>query len=131
MKRDRQLERKPLHGGRESEGGGRPRPQAAEPLNLNKQHYPEGETGFHRENGLPAPDRFQRFRGYALRGRWVSQAGYAALRNAAWMVRNSRVGQANNPLALRVVVVEVVKLVEAGEDLSDVMEALCELLVHP
>jgi hypothetical protein len=47
------------------------------------------------------------------------------------MVRNSRVGQANNPLALRVVVREVERLLEDGQTLPDVVEALCELLIHP
>jgi len=49
----------------------------------------------------------------------------------AWLVRNSRVGQANNPLALMVVVAEVGKLVAAGEAVPEVVEARCELLVHP
>jgi hypothetical protein len=69
--------------------------------------------------------------GYSLGGRWFKSADYSALRNAAWMVRNSRSGQGNNPLALRVVVVEVQRLVAAGEALPDVVEALCELLIHP
>ena len=71
------------------------------------------------------------FERYPIRGRWFKQVEYGALRNAAWMVRNSRVGQGNNPMALRVVVVEVARLVESGEALPDVVEALCELLVHP
>jgi hypothetical protein len=70
---------------------------------------------------------------------WLSTCGkvalqddrYGALRNAAWLVRNSRVGQGNNPLALGVVVAEVEKLTGVGEALPDVIEALCELLVHP
>jgi hypothetical protein len=69
--------------------------------------------------------------GYLLRGRWITDDRYAALRNAAWMVRNSRHGQANNPLALRVVVAEVERLAAAGERLPDMIEALCELLIHP
>ena len=72
-----------------------------------------------------------RFAGYRLKGKWLQDERYSALRNAAWLVRNSRVGQGNNPLALAVVVAEVQKLTEAGEELPDVMEALCELLVHP
>ena len=57
--------------------------------------------------------------------------GYQSLRYAAWLVRNSRVGRGNNPLALGVVVAEVERLVGVGEALPDVIEALCELLVHP
>ncbi len=72
-----------------------------------------------------------KFSGYRLKGRWLKDDRYGALRNAAWLVRNSRVGQANNPLALKVAVVEVQKLIAAGEGLPDVIEALCELLVHP
>jgi hypothetical protein len=69
--------------------------------------------------------------GFLLRGRWISDSRYAGLRNAAWMVRNSRAGVANNPLALRVVVVEVERLLSAGELLPDIVEALCELMLHP
>jgi len=47
------------------------------------------------------------------------------------LVRNTRHGQANNPLALRVVVAEVEQLLRQGESLPDIVEALCELLVHP
>src|SRR5690606_21879089 len=61
---------------------------------------------------------------YELRGRWFKDERYGPLRNAAWIVRNSRHGQANNPLALAVVVAEVQKLVNAGEGLPDVVEAL-------
>lgn len=71
------------------------------------------------------------FGSYPIRGRWFKESGFGALRNAAWMVRNSRHGQVNNPLALRVVLAEVQRLVDQGEPLSDVVEALCELLVHP
>jgi hypothetical protein len=59
------------------------------------------------------------------------QDRYAVLRNAAWLVRNSRHGQMNNPLALRVVVAEAGRLMAEGEPLPDVIEALCELLIHP
>lgn len=68
---------------------------------------------------------------YPIRGRWFKETRYVGLRNAAWIVRNSRQGQGNNPLALKVVVAEAGRLLEAGEPLSDVVEALCELLVHP
>jgi len=77
------------------------------------------------------PSAGGRFDGYALAGRWYKVAAYGPLRNSAWMVRNSRHGQANNPAALRLVVAEVGRLVAAGERLPDVVEALCELLVHP
>jgi hypothetical protein len=115
-------------------------------LDLTKQHNCETGEGFHRaaggadgkdshpalmSGGLPGRLAGKLFERYPIRGRWFKQAEYGALRNAAWMVRNSRVGQGNNPLALRVVVVEVAKLVDAGEALPDVVEALCELLVHP
>jgi len=68
---------------------------------------------------------------HQLRGRWMSDLRYARLRNAAWMVRNSRTGQMNNPLALEIVRTEAVSLIEQGEKLSDIIEALAELLVHP
>lgn len=71
------------------------------------------------------------FARYPMRGLWFRETRYAPLRNAAWAVRNSRHGQANNPMALRLVLVEVQRLVDQGELLSDVVEALCELLVHP
>ena len=73
-------------------------------------------------------DRFGKSR---IRGKWFKDDRYTPLRNSTWLVRNSRVGQGNNPLALGVVVEEVEKLLGAGEGLSDVVEALCELLVHP
>lgn len=72
-----------------------------------------------------------KFAGARLRARWLIEDRYTPLRNAAWLVRNSRVGQGNNPLALGVVVAEVERLLGAGECLTDVVEALCELLVHP
>ena len=56
--------------------------------------------------------------------------GYQPLRNAAWMVRASRVGGANNPASLQLACVEVVDLIESGEQLFDFMEAFAELLVH-
>jgi hypothetical protein len=55
----------------------------------------------------------------------------AILRNAALGVRAAPHGTVNNPVALAVVIAEVVHLVGAGEQLGDVIEALCELLVHP
>lgn len=77
--------------------------------------------------------RDNKFAGYRIRGKWLQDDRYAPLRNAAWLVTNSRVGQGNNPLALAlaVVVAEFDKLTGAGEKLLDVVEALCELLVHP
>ena len=47
------------------------------------------------------------------------------------MVRNSRTGQENNPLALRAVLVEAKRLIGGGEPLYDVLEAFAELLVRP
>ena len=70
------------------------------------------------------------FEGYRLRMRWL-QDRYQSLRNAAWLVRNSRTGQQNNPLALRVVLVEAEKLLRSGEPMYDVLEAFAELLVRP
>jgi hypothetical protein len=67
---------------------------------------------------------------YSLRGLWTTD-GYTSLRNAAWLVRAARHGKENNPVALAVVVAECVRLVSVGEELGDVVEALCELLVHP
>ena len=63
--------------------------------------------------------------------RVVDHGGYTSLRNAAWLVRAARHGKENNPVALAVVVAECVRLVSVGEELGDVVEALCELLVHP
>ena len=56
---------------------------------------------------------------YRMRGRWLSD-DYVRLRNAAWALRNSRVGGANNPLALRVVLAEAERLTGSGEPLLDV-----------
>ena len=67
---------------------------------------------------------------YPLRGLWTTDR-YTSLRNAAWLGRAARHGKENNPGALAVVVAECVRLVSAGEELGDVVEALCELLVHP
>lgn len=53
-------------------------------------------------------DKIDGFAGYRLRMRW-RQDRYQGLRNGAWMVRNSRTGQENNPLAVRLVVVEAVR----------------------
>ena len=67
-----------------------------------------------------------------LRGLWLTDDRYTPLRNAAWLVRNTRNRSvANNPKALAVVVLEVRRLIVDGQDLGDVIEALCELLIHP
>ena len=68
--------------------------------------------------------------GYPLRGRWLT-AEYTGLRNAAWAVRNARVGSELNPQALRLVLAEAHALLKRGEDLSDVLEAFAELLIRP
>jgi len=65
-----------------------------------------------------------------MRGRWLSDE-YVGLRNAAWAVRNSRVGAAFNPLAIRLVLAEATRLTESGEPLWDVLEAFAELLTRP
>jgi len=52
---------------------------------------------------------------------------YGGLRNAAWAVRNSRVGAQFNALALRLVLAEAESLVNQGESLYDVLEAFAEL----
>jgi hypothetical protein len=70
--------------------------------------------------------------GGELRGLWLTEGRYQGLRNAAWLVRNTRQQRfSNNPKALAVAVVEVERLLAAGEALPDVIEALCELLIHP
>jgi hypothetical protein len=68
--------------------------------------------------------------GYPMRGRWLLPR-YGQLRNAAWAVRNSRVGSAFNPLALKMVLDESERLLADGESLADVLEAYAELLAHP
>jgi hypothetical protein len=73
---------------------------------------------------------FDRFAGYGLGFRWKTEK-YGSLRNAAWLLRNSRVGGGNNPAALRLVVHEADKLLNSRETLRDVLEAFAELLVHP
>lgn len=75
--------------------------------------------------------RSDRYRGYVLRGRWFKDDRYGPLRNAAWMVRNARVGEAINPASLLVVLHEAKGLLAAGEPLEDVLEAFAELLMHP
>jgi hypothetical protein len=62
--------------------------------------------------------------------RWLGDR-CQALRNSAWLVRNSRTGQHNNPLALKVVVVEAERPISSGEPLYDVLEAFAELLLRP
>ena len=62
--------------------------------------------------------------------RWLGDP-YTGLRNAAWMVRRSRTGQENNPLALGVVLAESERLIGGGEPLYDVFEAFAELLIRP
>jgi hypothetical protein len=47
------------------------------------------------------------------------------------MVRNSRTGQENNPLALGLVLGEAERLIASGEPLYDVLEAFAELLCRP
>jgi hypothetical protein len=69
--------------------------------------------------------------GARLRGLWLTSERYANLRNMAWLVRNSRTRQENNPIALQYVVAETERLLQAGETLPDVIEALAELLIHP
>ena len=68
--------------------------------------------------------------GYALRLRWAT-APYARMRNAAWLVRNSRVANDLSPLALQIVLQEAENLVRDGEPLFDVLEAFAELLRIP
>lgn len=55
---------------------------------------------------------------------------YGYLRNAAWMLRNSRVSEVYNLAALSVVLDAAEKLLASGENLRDVLEAFAELLVH-
>jgi hypothetical protein len=65
-----------------------------------------------------------------MRGLWFSDERYTRLRNAAWAVRNSRVGLMNNPLALGLVLSEAERLIAGGESLGDVLETFAELLLH-
>lgn len=71
-----------------------------------------------------------RLKGFSLSGRWMTDR-YTKLRNTAWLVRNSRHGELNNPMAIHVLCVEGERLIGEGERLADVLEALCELLIHP
>ena len=47
------------------------------------------------------------------------------------MVRNSRTGQENDPLALALVLGEAERLMSTGEPLYDLLEAFAELLTRP
>jgi hypothetical protein len=67
---------------------------------------------------------------YELQARWLTDP-YTGLRNAAWAVRNARVGNDLNPLALRLVLAEATGLLEKGETTWDVLEAFAELLLRP
>ena len=67
---------------------------------------------------------------YQMRGRWM-QPGYTGLRNAAWAVRNARVANDQNPLALKLVLAEAERLLQQGEPMWDVLEAFAELLQRP
>lgn len=80
------------------------------------------------ERGLVGQGRFS---GYMLRGLWYKEPRYVDLRNAAWLLRNTRVGQVYNPAALALVLHEAKALLREGEDLYDVLEAFAELLIHP
>lgn len=92
----------------------------------------KSERGAHPLVKVPAVAPWQPSSPEALRGRWMSQhALYGPLRNSAWLVRNSRTGQQNNPKALGLVCDEIVRLLNNGEELYDVIEAICELLIHP
>ena len=68
--------------------------------------------------------------GYLMRGRWLTE-GYTGLRNAAWAVRNARVANDLNPLALKLVLSQAQALIAKGEPLADVLEAFAELLLRP
>jgi hypothetical protein len=68
---------------------------------------------------------------YVLRGLWYKEPRYVGLRNAAWLLRNTRVGQVYNPAGLALVLHEAKALLRDGEDLYDVLEAFAELLIHP
>jgi len=65
--------------------------------------------------------------GYALGLRWTTDK-YTRLRNAAWLVRNTRSRSESNPIALLVVLQEAEALVKDGEPLIDILEAFAELL---
>ena len=95
---------------------------------------PMHPAGWSTKRGLSAASRLSgegRFAGYVMRGRWLSDDRYGQLRNAEWMLRNSRVGTVNNPAALRVVIQTAEGLVAAGDPLADILEAFAELLIHP
>ena len=95
---------------------------------------PANLAGWATKRGLSASQALKgngRYVGYVMCGRWLSDDRYGGLRNAAWMLRNSRVGLVNNPAALGLVIGEVECLVGAGDPLADVVEALAELLIHP
>jgi hypothetical protein len=59
-----------------------------------------------------------------MRGRWLQYERYGRLRNAAWMLRNSRVGGVNIPAARRLVIHAAEALLGAGEPMADILEAL-------
>ena len=67
---------------------------------------------------------------YPLRLRWTT-AAYGPMRNAAWLVRNSRHRSQSNPIALSLVVQEAHKLHLEGEPMMDIFEAFAELLRTP
>jgi hypothetical protein len=75
----------------------------------------------------PLPGRFTK--GYRMRGLWMTDR-YTKLRNAAWVVRNQRVGNVTNPASVLLVEHEVLVMLSEGEDTLDVVEALVECLLH-
>lgn len=84
--------------------------------------HPDAPRPAHDAGRLPASGS------YPLRARWATELSYHRLRNAAWLVRNSRERSASNPIALLTVVQEVEHLAAGGEPMFDIVEALCELL---
>jgi hypothetical protein len=110
---------------------------SAEPSPCEAEVVPHGaalEVGPERLTGVGGLRRLNgqgRFSGYVMRGRWLTDDRYGELRNAAWMLRNSRVGLVNNPAALRLVIQASERLIGAGDPLADVLEAFAELLIHP
>ena len=62
-----------------------------------------------------------------IRDQWMDER-YAALRNAAWWVRNTRSPRDRRNLAVVLLAQEARRLCESGQGVEDVVVCLCELL---
>ena len=66
-----------------------------------------------------------------IRGRWIVDTGYADLRNMAWFVRNYRLVDTDDSVAVAKLCLAVRRLLEQGEPVEAVVPALVDLFLRP